>query len=100
MGTKERRHDFVSSYTHKQTVSTRTKRQTSEKSKSRESSYFYFLPSDSNQRVSVCKRFFLNTLDISDVVVRQANNYNVSGATHTSTAVIDHRGGHNKTKSE
>jgi hypothetical protein len=100
MGTKERRHDFVSSYTNKQSVSTRTKCQTSEKNKNRESSYFYFLPTNSNERVSVCKRFFLNTLDISDVVVRQANNHNVSGATHTSTPVIERRGGHNKTKSD
>jgi hypothetical protein len=98
MGLKERRHDFVGSNTEKQVVSTRTKLNNCGKSKPRNHSYYFFLPNIENERVSVCKNFFLNTLDISAAMVRQAHKIGIRGATPGRGSVNEKRGGHNKTK--
>jgi hypothetical protein len=100
MGRKDRRHDFISSNTSKQPVATRRKPNSGVRSKPKDSSYYFFLPNSKKERVSVCKPFFLNTLDISAAMVREANKCEVSGATSVSSVVTEKRGGHNKTKAD
>ncbi|XP_041357087.1 uncharacterized protein LOC121374176 [Gigantopelta aegis] len=71
MGVQQRRRDFIVSHVTRSAVNRKTKGANSGSRRKR--TLVYTLPKDGNN-VSVCKQFFMHTLDISDQMV----NYNIS----------------------
>ena len=89
LGDANRRHDFIGSHT---TEVSKKQNTGSRRSKT----LFYFLPKAGEDRVAVCKTFFLRTLDVSSAVVRKAQATNVPGLSRQRTKTV----AHNKTSDE